>query len=451
MEMGLKIDSRQQLENLTINGKPIWEGRYDKKQWLSEQSEFRNLIALPLRIKGQCLGVIKVENKHKQHGDKFSEDDRLYFETIANVVALAIESAKLAQQKTTGATRVLSTITSALVGQFDMDRLLTQVVKSTMKTLHAEVCSIFLRVREGDKDILVMRAGSGFAEKLVGIAKYDVGQAFTGHIATMEMGLKIDSRQQLENLTINGKRIWEGRHDVTQWPSRQSEFRNLIALPLRIKGQCLGVIKVENKHKQYGDKFSEDDRLYFETIANVVALVIENAKLHEQTENQRKAIAAKAAHRIHNQATNYDDMELALEVAIDKIASRHRVSFENILESLRETTKNLKRMTEEFKNYGKPLQLVKTMADINQIVEKEVKQARVSKEIEIKIDILMTLDSNLPKVSIDVPRFAEATKELLRNSKKAISKNTGVPYGKIWVTTRLITNKKIGPGCRLPE
>ena len=52
-----------------------------------------------------------------------------------------------------------------------MDKLLDQVVSTAMETLHAEVCSIFLLEMEKDKEILVMRAGSGFAKPLVGKAK----------------------------------------------------------------------------------------------------------------------------------------------------------------------------------------------------------------------------------------------------------------------------------------
>ncbi|MCK5408791.1 MAG: hypothetical protein KAJ30_00880, partial [Candidatus Heimdallarchaeota archaeon] len=46
-----------------IGGKKAWKGNFDKQQWPSGESEFRNGIGLPLRIKNQTLGVIKVENK----------------------------------------------------------------------------------------------------------------------------------------------------------------------------------------------------------------------------------------------------------------------------------------------------------------------------------------------------------------------------------------------------
>src|SRR5438128_809876 len=98
--------------------------------------------------------------------------------------------------------RVLADISGALVGQFEISALLEQVVDTSMRTLHAEVCSIFLRDREGDPEVVTMRAGSGFAAKLVGKARYRIGEGFTGTIAKYGRKFNIKSREELEHLTV---------------------------------------------------------------------------------------------------------------------------------------------------------------------------------------------------------------------------------------------------------
>jgi signal transduction histidine kinase len=343
-----------------------------------------------------------------------------------------------------GTRQVLSSITSALVGHFEMSKLLDQVVNTSMATLHAEVCSIFLVEREKDHPVLIMRAGSGFAKPLVGHAKYELGEGFTGYIAKNKRGFNIRTREQLETLTIDGQHIWQGKHDPGQWPSGRSEFRNCIALPLMIKGECLGVIKVENKQPTFGDYFTEDESSYFEIIANVVALAIENAKLHQQTENQLKAIAGKAAHRIHNQAANYDGIEFSLSLEFEKPVP-DRDQLQHIVKRLQETTRSLKRMTEEFKNYGKPLRLKRTLTDINKIITDEIWLANPPETIKITFH----LESPLPQTCIDAPRFAEAIKELLRNSIKAISSKVaarGVIEIKSQVMSGPVYRGVTGPG-----
>lgn len=328
---------------------------------------------------------------------------------------------------------VLSEIASALVGQFEMSRLLDQVVNTSMRTLNAEVCSIFLEDKEKEPGVITMMAGSGFAKPLVGKAKYAIGEGFTGYVAKYGMRFNIKKRGELESLKIDGQPIWKGKHDDVQWPSRVSEFRNLIALPLKIKDQILGVIKVENKDARVGTSFTEDDEKYFETIANVVALAIENARLHERVEKQLKAIAAKASHRIGNELTNYDGIELDIVDEAARVVPDKQALYD-IARRMAATTLSLKRMIGEFKNYGKPLRLDKYAVDMNEIIKNEAWHARPPEGIVIE----KILQTPLPLVSIDASKFGEAFKELFGNSIRAIQ---GVRrHGKIVVQTSVTSD-----------
>jgi len=328
-------------------------------------------------------------------------------------------------------TYILADVAGAVVGHFDTKTLLDQIINTTMDTLHARVCSIFLEDKENAPGILKCVAGSGFAEKIVGIAQYKFGEGLTGSIAEFGGEYNIKSRQELESLEIGGKKVWKGNFDANQWPSGKSEFRNLIALPLIIKDQTLGVIKVENKIEEYGDSFSDEDLTIFKTIANVVALTIENARLHDKIETQLKTISAKAAHRINNQAANYDgiDLDLAGELK-NSICNKDNLT--RIHERLTTTTKNLKLMIGEFRNFGKPIELQKTTSSINQIIQDEVWLARPQ-----GIKIYDTYDETIPSFPIDTARFAESMKELLRNATKALNK-TRNQDGQINVSTKLL-------------
>jgi signal transduction histidine kinase len=326
--------------------------------------------------------------------------------------------------------RVLSEITGDIVGQFDLQDLLDKVVRLAMRLLNAEVCSIFLHDKDKHPDRIKMMAGSGFARRLVGKAEYKVGEGFTGFIAQTGRKFNIRTKEELQNLITQetGERIWKGKHDGEQWQSGKDEFRNLIALPLKIKDQIFGVIKVENKESSTKDHFSEEDERIFEIIANVVALAIENARLHNKIETQLKTISAKAAHRINNQAANYDGIDLDLEEELrNSICSKDNLT--KIHERLIETTSNLRKMTAEFKSYGKPLVLDRKYLSINKIVEDEAWYAKPPETIKIE----RFLDRAIPKILID-GRFAESIKELIKNSMNAIS-NSRNKKGFIRVST----------------
>lgn len=333
--------------------------------------------------------------------------------------------------------QVLSDITGSLVGQFNLEELLDKVVTLAMRLLKADVCSIFLDDKEKHPNRIKMMAGSGFAKVLVGKAEYEIGEGFTGFIAQTGRKFNIKKREELQNLRNEetGEIIWKGKHDGEQWRSGENEFRNLIALPLKIKDQIFGVIKVENKQPDYGNFFSSEDERIFEIIANVVALAIENARLYHKIETQLKAISAKAAHRINNQATNYDGIDLDLDSELrNPICNKDNLSL--IRDRLISTTKNLKKMIGEFKNYGKPLELHRKKCSINKIIKDEVWYAKPPKEIMIDCD----LDKGIYDIYLDEARFAESIKELISNSMKAISK-THSGAGKIKITTKMVVKE----------
>lgn len=419
---------------LKIGGRKAWIGKFDNQQWPSGKSEFRNGIGLPLKMKDQILGVIKVENKIKEYGDFFSDEDLMIFKTIANVVALAIENARLVQkteEQSKNISGALTGVASKVVGQFDMKVLLNQIINITMDTLHARVCSIFLEDKENAPGILKCVAGSGFAEKIVGVAQYKFGEGFTGSVAEFGGEYNIKSRRELETLEIGGKKVWKGNFDDDQWPAGRSEFRNLIAVPLIIKNQTLGVIKAENKIEEYGDFFSDEDLTTLRTIATVVALTVENARLHDKMETQLKTISAKAAHRINNQAANYDGIELDLALEL-KNPTCNKDNLSQIHEQLITTTKNLKNMIGEFRNFGKPIELQKTKCSINKIIQDEVWLIRAQ-----GIKIVENYDNDIPNFPLDGARFAESIKELTRNAMKALNTTRG-RNGQINVSTKLL-------------
>lgn len=326
---------------------------------------------------------------------------------------------------------VLAEITSAIVGHFDLQDLLDRVVGLAMRLLNAEVCSVFLNDKQNPGHIRMM-AGSGFAKKLVGKAEYKIGEGFTGFVAQTGLKFNIKSKKELVTLAseAEGSFIWKGKHDSQQWESGANEFRNMIALPLKIKNEIFGVIKVENKDRSFGNAFSEEDEGIFEIIANVVSMAIENARLHAEIETQLKAISAKAAHRINNQSATYDGIELDL---LDEIQNPtcDKENLARICRALVTTTSNLKRLTSELKNYGRPITLNRKYLSINKIAQEEAWLAKPPEQITIEL----ALDQTIPDILID-ERFTESIRELLRNAITAIW-SSEKRAGMVRITTQL--------------
>lgn len=332
---------------------------------------------------------------------------------------------------------VLSEITNDVVGNFELSDLLHNIVKMVMRLLDAEVCSIFLDDKQTDSDTITMRAGSGFAESLVGKAQYKTGEGLTGFIYQSGKKFNIESPEELKKLKRENtnESIWVGKHDSEQWKDMGCyNFRNLIGLPLKIKDEIFGVIKVENKKGSHM-AFNKDDENTFEIIANVVSLAIENARLYEKVEKQLKSISTKAAHRINNKATDYDAIEYELGIELGKGICNHD-NIAAIKKRIRETTVSLKSMIGEFTQFGKPLEIKRSYYKLNKIIEDEVWYAQKNLDT---ILIEKELDEYLPELYIDGARFAEAIKEMMRNSVKAINNSDRKNNGTIKIITEFDT------------
>jgi signal transduction protein with GAF and PtsI domain len=100
--------------------------------------------------------------------------------------------------------RVIDVISSSVAGYVTLPSLLDQIVRTTILTLNAEVCSIFLEDKQNSPGYLTMLAGSGFAAKLVGKTKYKIGEGFTGSVVKYGKVFNIKNRQDLEQLALQG-------------------------------------------------------------------------------------------------------------------------------------------------------------------------------------------------------------------------------------------------------
>ncbi|MEZ5673406.1 MAG: GAF domain-containing protein [Thiotrichaceae bacterium] len=162
-----------------------------------------------------------------------------------------------------------------------------------MQTLNAEVCTIYLR--KDDDPNRIICSGFWFCRRH-STAEYDIGEGFTGSVAKLDREFNIRNLQEFEALKPQGLK-WQQKFDELQWKKTcgKNEFRNLLALPLKIKGEILGVIKAENKKSEFGSSFTDEDLQIFRTIANVIALTIENSRLYQQTQQQLKSISSSSS------------------------------------------------------------------------------------------------------------------------------------------------------------
>jgi nucleoside 2-deoxyribosyltransferase len=115
--------------------------------------------------------------------------------------------------------------------------LLQSICHSAAELLHSTAASVYLK--EGKR--LVMHAAYGYSQSLIHKANYEVGEGITGWVAE---GNEFIANSKKEILA-HPKHI--GKYDDKIWVDGSVDCNSMIATPLRIEGDVLGLIKVENK------------------------------------------------------------------------------------------------------------------------------------------------------------------------------------------------------------
>ena len=144
----------------------------------------------------------------------------------------------------------------------DTNSLLTKIVKSATKLCQGEASSLLL----ADKEKQELHFEVALGKKGEAVKKYTVkmGEGIAGWVAEHDKSLIINDVQ-------NDKRHLQNISRQINYPSN-----TMLAVPLRVQSDCIGVIEILNKKN--GQIFTQDDLKWLEIFANQAALAIIKTK-----------------------------------------------------------------------------------------------------------------------------------------------------------------------------
>ncbi len=229
--------------------------------------ELRNAIAAPLTVKDQVVGTLVLLDKHGGKRE-FDQADLELLTAFANQAATAIHNARLfeAEQRRAEQFRVIAQVGHHLPRLLDVAEILNEVtclIQQAFGYYHVGIGLI-----EGDQ--VVYRAGAGELWK---------DQPFDG----IRPRLKVGEEGITGWVAASGEPLLVP--DVTQEPRylwmEPSRTRSELTVPLTIKGEVIGVLDVQSDRL---NAFDDTDLAVLQSLANQVGTAIENARLHEQTQ-----------------------------------------------------------------------------------------------------------------------------------------------------------------------
>jgi len=224
----------------------------------------RSLMLLPLIAKDKVIGVISVQSEEPH---AFDEGHQRLFANIARQVAIAVENAQLFEEtnRRLAETRLLQEVMQAAASTLDFDEVLTRTIETLHRTLGIDYLAFVL---PDERDGLKMHPS------LIGYPS-----------SLKELRITLDGSVSGQ-VYQNGKpRIIPDVREVPYYFEGTSEIRSELAVPVKVAGRVVAVLNVESDEV---GAFGEESLHLFSAIAAQLGVVLENARLFEET-NRRLA------------------------------------------------------------------------------------------------------------------------------------------------------------------
>ncbi|WP_018249019.1 diguanylate cyclase [Orenia marismortui] len=224
---------------------------------------FKSLLISPIFIEGDIKAIVFF--LHKEEGF-FSNRHLMPIQTIVEQAPLVIEKAHFFEkmERNVAGLSTLQRTSNTINSTLNLDEVINLTVDVVMGTMGVSMSGLFL-VNDENEDKLDLVASVGFPqnedkEKLISLAEEIAWRT-----------IKEDSPLITDEVPKEAK--------------EKFDFINLMSaviIPLKVRGRVLGVIAAA----QVGFKrnFKEADRRFLTTLANQMAIAIENATIYKQME-----------------------------------------------------------------------------------------------------------------------------------------------------------------------
>jgi GAF domain-containing protein len=288
----------QAWENLLSNRRT--QGRETEAAFGGEEtSPNAPSIELPIALRGEVIGKMDISPPDPS---KWSDEEREILTAVADEVADQLEQLRLMEEIQRRATHMetAADIARVATGLLDLDGLLQRAVHLIQERFGYYSVSLYLMDRAGHAAEL--RQSAGHAE-----------QTLLSEKPKVELG----GRSILGFVTESGE--YYVAHDVSTDPYFERspllpETRSQLAVPLRVGEQVIGALDIQDAGLY---AFSEDDIAVLETLADQLAVAVQNARSYEdalqRAEREQKVLEITSRIRASG------DIDSMLKTAVHEI------------------------------------------------------------------------------------------------------------------------------------
>ncbi len=390
----------------------------------------RSLLIVPLKYRGQSIGVLIIEN---MHAEAFSQYDEHLMVVITSHLAGLIEYTRL-REEAEGRARSLGLIHEVVQQVIGLND------KKEVAHITAELVAQYFKYELAV--ILLLDDGGKFSIQGIGGTQSEaVKRALAGREFLATNGITGRVSQTGESILIN-----DTKQEKTYVPLKGWEARSEICVALKDGGNILGIIDVESREQ---NAFTHNDLIATESLAGILTSVITSAnqyqklqetirqlrtielELNARIEAQRSAenrliqaaklaavgeMAAGIAHELNNPLTTVTGFsELVLEEL--PLDSEYRAELEMVSREARRASGVVRRLL-DFSRQG---EYVRIRANLNEVVNDVIALSRHLIQTN-SVNLTLHLNEDLPWVSFDHNQMKQVLLNLVHNALQAMPK-----------------------------
>jgi len=236
------------------------------------EGDFHSLITVPMLVRDQVVGVISIFTRRERN---FSEKDLNLFSVIANQAGLAIisiQSTMLLKEnrKRLAELESLNQISKSVSTLFDFEETLFSIVGQITKQLRGDMGVITLFDHK-EKLLKAVEPAFNLASPQVRDLRMRSDEGITGKAFCKGVPVLLNQVDEETNKILSRAKIFS--------------IESILAAPLKVKSQTLGVIHIFSKNKE---NFQQDDLRLFSILSSQAAVVVNSSYIYREISEERK-------------------------------------------------------------------------------------------------------------------------------------------------------------------
>jgi len=400
---------------------------------------YHGILGVPIMYGGKAIGVIWFARREEE---KFTGTEVELLTSIGNQIAIAIARAKQTSEleERNENLSVLSAIAEKVHGSSDLNLIFETFLDMIGGLKMVDIMSIYLVERNGDSREAVLRIQRGLPAEYIekaGRIPYPIG-------ITWEV---INTGEPVYYRSLPGEPCPLGPAGKALSPGV------VLSLPLKHRGQTIGVIHFTRREKGQFEKH-ELDILY--SIGNQIGIAVSKAKMFEEAGQRAKELewlyhdlkatqdqliqseklaslgqlVSSIAHEINNPLTpilGYAQMLIASPETEEEKRQR-------FIEVIYSSADKVRKIVENLLSFARKDKPRREYVNINDILKNTVELREYQLELD-NIGVVMELDADLPRTMADSTQIDQVFTNIITNACHAIS-GTGAQGGTITISTR---------------